>query len=110
MRNVILWQGDSGKTMNDMIDHIVGRAIFWLDGHYSGGITARGASDCPIVAELTAIARHQRKDHLIFIDDSQCFGRNAGYPTQQEVRQLLLSVNPRYRVTVENDCIVARPD
>jgi hypothetical protein len=109
-RNVRLWRGDSGTVMDEMIHYITGRAIFWLDGHYSGGMTACGANACPLVAELAAIARHPRNDHVILIDDARCFGRDAGYPTLDEVRQLLVSINPHYRINVENDCITARPD
>lgn len=108
-QNVKLWQGDSGKIMPEMLRHIIGRAIFWLDGHYSGGITARGDNDCPIVHELEAIGRLEQKDNVILIDDARCYGQLSGYPSQEEVRRLLFSINRDYQVTVEDDCIIARP-
>lgn len=107
--NVQLWHGDSSKVMKEMLSSITGRAIFWLDGHYSGGITAQGECDCPLISELAVIRRHERKDHLILIDDARCFGSDPAYPKQSEVRELLLSINPKYQITVEDDCIIARP-
>ena len=54
---------------------ISGDVCFWLDGHFSGGDTFQGATDCPIEAELAAIDAHL--DRLgkvsILIDDIRCF-------------------------------------
>ena len=33
-------QGDSGKILNSITNKLKKPAIFWLDGHYSSGITA----------------------------------------------------------------------
>ena len=54
-KNVFLKQGDSGKVLPHLLKEINEPAIFWLDGHYSQGITAKGDKDCPIFEELHAI-------------------------------------------------------
>ena len=48
-------------------------ALFWLDGHYSGGETAKGDADSPLREELEAIGRHPIKTHVIPIDDVRSF-------------------------------------
>jgi hypothetical protein len=35
-------------------------AIFWLDGHYSSGITAKGDKICPIFEELDSIFNNSK--------------------------------------------------
>jgi hypothetical protein len=63
-----------------------GAVNFWLDGHYSGGITHQGPTDCPICAELEAIEKNL--SHFaavtVLIDDIRCFDPSipeyADYP------------------------------
>ena len=54
-KNVTIVQGDSGKVLPKILSDMNEPAIFWLDGHYSAGITAKGEKECPIFEELDAI-------------------------------------------------------
>jgi len=108
-RNVFLYQGDSAQCLPQVIARVDGRALFWLDGHYSGEGTGKGESECPVLGELTAIATHPRHDHCILIDDARLFGVHPDYPPVEEIRRQLLRINPAYTVTVQDDCIVALP-
>ena len=56
--NVLIVQGDSGKQLPEILKTVNEPAIFWLDGHYSEGKTAKGDKDCPIFEELDAIFDH----------------------------------------------------
>ncbi len=107
--NVHLYLGDSAIRMAEMIEKISGRAIFWLDGHYSGPGTVRGETDSPVMAELNGIQKHDRNDHCILIDDAHCFNGSVGWPNISEVLQKLLAINKNYAVTVDHDCIIALP-
>jgi hypothetical protein len=108
--NVRLFEGDSAKLMDEMIRYISGRAMFWLDGHYSGPGTAKGETECPVMAELNVIEKHPRNDHCILIDDADCFDEPSHtYPKLGEVRQQLLEINHKYDITVEHNCIIALP-
>jgi hypothetical protein len=78
-----------------------------LDGHYSGGSTAYGETACPLISELDAIKKHERKDHIILIDDSRFFGTTPGYPAMEEVRKSLLLINPKYNIYLADDIIHA---
>src|SRR5829696_283483 len=53
--HITIVQGDSGRLLGDHIKTINEPCLFWLDGHYSGGITAKGTLITPIKNELTHI-------------------------------------------------------
>ena len=89
-----LIHGDSGPEMAGVVKRPPGPALFWLDGHYSGGDTARGIHDTPINEELRAIFQPGQPDHIVLIDDARCFGDSPTYPTLEEVKQLVQSLRP----------------
>jgi len=107
--DVYLWLGDSSIALNDMVSKIEGRALFWLDGHYSGPGTGKTETECPIIAELNVISGHSRKDHCILIDDARCFGQDKDYPPISLINSKLISINPNYNISIKNDIIVAFP-
>ena len=107
--NVQLFWGDSQVCMGEMVVKVSDRAIFWLDGHYSGPGTAKGTIDCPLLAELNAICEHNRNDHCILIDDARLFNGSNDYPNFIEVKRNLLNINPDYQIFINNDCIIALP-
>lgn len=78
--NVRLIEGDSGIRLPEMLADIRRPVLFWLDGHYSAGVTASAALHTPISAELQAILRHPVKGHVILIDDARCFDGSNDYP------------------------------
>lgn len=73
-QNIRLLHGDSALLINNVLSELHNSALFWLDAHGSGAITA---SNAPIVNELEAIFAHPTKDHLIFIDDARHFDRKT---------------------------------
>lgn len=98
-------QGDSGEVLPTILASIFDRCLFWLDGHFSGTGTVRGAKETPIVEELAAIRSHHRKDHIILIDDARLFTGRNDYPTLDGVHSLLKEINPDYTVKVVDDII-----
>jgi hypothetical protein len=83
---ITLWHGDSGDVLPSLLALLDTPTLFWLDGHYSGGTTARGVEDTPIMRELRHISRHplSRQHHLI-IDDARLFTGSDGYPDISDV-------------------------
>ena len=79
-KNVTLFQGDSAERLPELLQEIYKPALFWLDGHYSSGVTASAKTHTPISTELEAILRHPIKQHVILIDDAHCFNGTNGYP------------------------------
>jgi hypothetical protein len=103
-----LIQGDSGKELKKLMSNLSEAALFWLDGHYSGGRTAKGEKECPLFEELDAIFSSALK-HIIVIDDARLFVGKNDYPTVDEVRGFLARTNADYTLTIENDSIRLLP-
>lgn len=102
-------QGDSGVRLPEVLEGLRERALFWLDGHFSGGITATADEETPINRELDAILRHPIPDHLVLIDDARCFGRDPDYPTIEKLREFLQRTSPGRKMTIEEDIIRILP-
>jgi hypothetical protein len=102
--NIHIFQGDSGKVLPEVMKKLNSSAIFWLDGHYSAGITAKGDKECPIYEELSAILDSGREfNHVLLIDDARCFIGEGDYPTISDIKQFVLSKDSRYQLKVEHD-------
>jgi hypothetical protein len=96
--NVTLLQGDSAKLLPGIVADLTEPTLFWLDAHYSGGVTALGPVVTPIVTELETIFESPTGGHVVLIDDARELGQ-PGYPSLDELRLLAA---PR-EVTVEDD-------
>ena len=107
--DVYILLGDSGKNLPEAITLASGRILFWLDGHYSGAGTGIGDKVSPIIEELRLIAKAGRKDDCIVIDDRRLFTGEDGYPTLDAAVVELMAINPGYKGTFDQDCIVAEP-
>ena len=83
--------------------------LFWLDGHYSAGLTARGATDCPIYVELESIAQLCKVPGVVLTDDALCFGRDKDYPSLQELENCVRALMPTCTMAVNNNLIQLIP-
>jgi hypothetical protein len=99
-----LLQGDSGKRLKEIVSQLKQPALFWLDGHYSGGITALGDKECPVPEELEAIFK-SNEPHVILIDDARMFNGTQSYPTLAEIKGIVDSFAKNYSVDVKDDII-----
>jgi hypothetical protein len=102
---VKLLLGDSGVRIDEIVTVLKEKAIFWLDGHYSGGITAQADKDCPVMEELQSIVKSPF-DHTILIDDARLFNGKNDYPTLDEIRNIFKHHNKKYSIKIDNDVIV----
>ncbi|MDO8623956.1 MAG: hypothetical protein Q7R54_01245 [bacterium] len=103
--NVVIVQGDSGRVLPEIVREIHEPAVFWLDGHYSGGITAKGNKESPIFEELDAIFSTKNSNHILLIDDARCFTGEGSYPTIGQLIEYIRSKNETYEVEVKHDII-----
>ena len=72
--HVKLHLGDSSEVLDNIIGKFVGDTVFFLDGHWSGGDTAQGFKDCPLMEELGTIMVKFNHQALIIVDDYRMFG------------------------------------
>ena len=107
--NVEIILGDSGKELAKLVPRLSGPALFWLDGHYSGGITARGEEATPLLAELQHVLTAAQRGHIIVIDDARCFGTDPAYPSLAVIEQFVSSLRPDVRMTIKDDLIRIMP-
>lgn len=107
-RHVTIVQGDSGEVLGPILRDIHEPVIFWLDGHYSGGVTAKGATACPVFKELEAIFAHPVKGHVLLIDDARLFNGTGDYPTIEELRAFVQRNAPACEISVKDDIIRCR--
>lgn len=107
-KNIRIIEADSATALKSLVPEIQESALFWLDGHYSGGNTGKGEKDTPILEELAAIytSKHQ---HVVLIDDARCFGTEQDYPTIEELTSYIKRLHPDASIEITNDCIVITP-
>jgi hypothetical protein len=73
--NVEIVNGASEEVFPKLIPTLRGDVSFWLDGHYSGSGTYKGALDTPVVKELECIAQYLNvlQNVVVVIDDIRLF-------------------------------------
>lgn len=104
-RNVRVVQGDSTLMLPAIVQSLRVPTIFWLDAHYSGGVTARGTVDTPIQEEISCLLRHPLIATVILIDDARCFDGTNGYPRLDALATLVARIQPDLNFSVCNDII-----
>lgn len=103
--NVALHQGDSGQVLPALVDTLRQPALFWLDAHWSRGVTAKGELDTPVSLELETVIRHPVDGHVVLIDDARLFGLAKDYPTIDQVRGAVAAMRPDWDVRIVDDII-----
>lgn len=102
--SIQLVHGDSGVKLAEVVKDLKEPALFWLDAHYSSGITAGRGTDAPIFKELSALANRSQSD-VILIDDARLFGFDFGYPSIKRVKEFVSKHWPDRSFNVEMDII-----
>lgn len=108
-QHINLLQGDSSKVLPKIISSIKEPCLFWLDGHYSAGITAKGELCTPIWQELNTIFEHPIKNHVILIDDARDFDGSNDYPTLEQLKHFVYRHQPESSFEVRDDIIRIYP-
>ena len=71
IKNIDLFLGDTRdylKVIGNKYDNI----LYWLDAHWSGGVTYGKQDECPLIEELSIIFTNER-NYVILIDDARLF-------------------------------------
>lgn len=111
-KNVRLLLGTSEELFYKSLLDVEKRSLnIWLDGHYSGDVTFKGASVTPIVSELQAINKASEKfDEIkVFIDDIRCFYHDMGEENDYPGLQFLIdwARESGFNWRIEQDIFIA---
>ncbi len=74
--NVKMYLGDSKKILPELLDNIKEPITVYLDAHYSGGTTAFGEEEVPLLYELEILQKREYDD-IIIIDDCRLLGKTG---------------------------------
>lgn len=74
--NVKMHLGDSKKILPELLNNINEPITIYLDAHYSGGTTAFGEEETPLLFELE-ILKARKYDDIIIIDDCRLLGKSG---------------------------------
>ena len=107
-KHIHLLQGDSADRLKEIVSQLTSPAIFWLDGHYSGGMTAMGEKECPVREELAAIFTSDLS-HVILIDDARLFNGTHDYPDMSELAAIVQKTGRSYTIETTDDIIRVTP-
>jgi len=110
--NIHVWGGDSALILPKVMLHLnSGNVLFWLDGHYSGGITGGQEKQNPIWNEIKAISESKESSNFsIFIDDANSFGSDPSFPKIHDLMKFVKKRFPNHEIYVENNIIkISKP-
>lgn len=111
-QNVSTLLGTSEDVLPRVLAQVKSPVRFWLDGHFSAGMTFQGDSDTPIRAELEAISGYLPTwdDVCIYIDDVRCFDPSLenyeDYPSLAELVNWAQTHGLKW--SIEQDIFIAR--
>ncbi|MDA1317513.1 MAG: hypothetical protein O3B87_05880 [bacterium] len=113
--NVTFFNDVSENILCELLPTLSGNLNFWLDGHYSAGVTFKGSKDCPVEDELNAIEENINNfDKVtILIDDVRCFLpatsiKYDDYPSIDYLVDWARKFNMRWRI--EHDIFIMQKD
>lgn len=106
--NVRVFHGFSQNLLPCILGMFTGRALIWLDAHWSKDLGYPKFSEvmCPVLKEIETIATFNEA-HVIMIDDVRLFGKTDGFPKLSEVTKTLSATDRNIRI--EKDVIIAIP-
>lgn len=104
-KHIRILLGDSTQVLPTVLTEIAQPCLFWLDGHFSAGITAKGSKNTPVSDELRYIFNHPIQRHMILIDDARAFNGQNDYPTLRELEDYLKGLGYSGAFVVQNDVI-----
>jgi hypothetical protein len=111
-KNVDVIRGTSEQVFPALMLRLSGDVSFWLDGHYSAGVTYKGEKDTPIKEELQVIAAAlpRLSKVAILVDDIRCFDPSlpdySEYPSRSWLVDWAEGLNLKWYI--EHDIFIAR--
>jgi len=115
IKNINFLYGHTKNILLEIVSKLENSSLFWLDAHWSGGLTYGETDECPLLAEIEIINRSDC-EHFIFIDDARLFlsppplpHSAQQWPDISAVLTLLNSSKKSRHILVIDDVIIAVP-
>lgn len=112
IKNVKRLFGDTRSHLPDIVGYN-DNILFWLDAHWSGGMTYGEEDECPLLDELGAIFSADLTNFAIMIDDARLFlappplpHNYLNWPT---IKDICLTVPEGFDIIVFEDVIYVVP-
>ena len=107
--NVEVIHGDAMAVIPSLLgDGRVENTLIFLDGHFSGGVTACGDLAEPAVEELRVLAKFKDKICAIIVDDFRSFGTESNFPAKHELLKTAEDYfpAPEFNITILLDQLI----
>lgn len=86
LTNINFIHGDSADSLAILLKNLVGPTFFFLDGHASGGITARGQLVTSLSQEINILSSFKNiNNSLILVDDALSLNGTNDYPDLEDI-------------------------
>jgi hypothetical protein len=109
LRHLHLHLGDSATLLPRIVPGLTGPVLYWLDGHFCAGPSARSDRDTPVSTELSYLLARPAGQDVILIDDARLFTGRDDYPTLDFVRDYFRQHRPAATCTIVDDIFCAGP-
>jgi len=104
VENVELALGDSRSFLAGIDRDFGNDSVYFLDAHYSHGITSREYGTCPVIDEIATVI-DRSPEAVIVVDDLRTMSGSDGYPTLDEI---LNSIPNSRRVSIAYDQLIIK--
>jgi hypothetical protein len=106
-KHIEILQGDSGLLIEKIIKNNNSKKLFWLDAHYSAGITEASTDfgHTPISKELDIVLNNWVHNSVILIDDARLFNGTDNYPRVDDLITFVKSKDLNLKVFIDKDII-----
>lgn len=113
--SVVQHLGRSPTVLRKMVPTLQGPWLFWLDAHWSGGLTFGQDQECPLLEELEIVVSSGA--HGVLVDDARLFLRPLGAPHDwrqwPSIDEICATIRDhgsgRFSVTIVDDVLFALP-
>lgn len=115
VKNIEFLYGNTRELLPQLVQQISEPTLFWLDAHWSGGVTYGVDDECPLLEEI-AILNNTSFAKALMIDDARLFNlpppqphRLEQWPSLDQVIAALNQDESKCYTVLSDDCFISIP-
>jgi hypothetical protein len=102
--NVEIVIGDSYFELENILKKYPTESFtFWLDGHFSGGDTAFGEQEFPILKELETVLKRDKQNEIVYTDDMRLLRNYDKNINLEKINEIITKYKPQAHIEFESD-------